>query len=155
MSSSGAQSELPSPQRLSLLLQIFAVHARMSELVERELRRDGVEVAGYALLSSIGAFGPIRLTEVASLLGVAMTTASDGVRRLEQRGLVERIPNPSDGRSTLLRLSAEGDAVWHAGWPALQRATLAIRDHLSAPEDDVRGALTSLEAALGEALTAT
>lgn len=147
--------EVKDEQRLSLLLEIYSVHARMGTLVERELARLGVESAGYAALSAIGAFGPIRLTELAALLGTPLTTMSDLVRRLTRRGLVQKDPHPDDGRSSLLRLSAAGDREWKAGWPALREATEAIVNRLDAPEDDVRAALRRLGAALEQALTET
>jgi DNA-binding MarR family transcriptional regulator len=142
-------------QRLSLLLEIYSVHARMGALVGRELDVLGVDSSDYAALSAIGAFGPIRLKELSSLLGMPLTTMSDVVRRLEKREALVRRPHPADGRSQLLELSAEGDREWRAGWPALQKATEAIVTRLEAPEDDVRDALRRLEAALASALTET
>lgn len=152
MSRSAARPK-PLPQRrLSLLLEIYSVNARMAELVERELTRDGVATAGYAALSSIGAFGPLRLTELAAILGTPLTTMSDLVRRLERRGHVKRRPNPDDRRSTLLALTAAGDREWHAGWPALQRINKAISAELRNPER-VSAALDELASALDGALT--
>jgi DNA-binding MarR family transcriptional regulator len=127
----------------------------MGALVGRELDLLGVESADYAALSAIGAFGPIRLKELSSLLGIPLTTMSDVVRRLEKRDALVRRPHPEDGRSQLLELSARGDGEWRAGWPALQRATEAIVSRLDAPEEDVREALRRLEAALAAALTET
>ena len=37
------------------------------------------------MLSLIGVRGPVRLTEIASQLGMPLTTASDVMRRLESR----------------------------------------------------------------------
>jgi DNA-binding MarR family transcriptional regulator len=148
-------SEAQPQQRLSLLLEIYSVYARMGALVGRELDLLGVESADYAALSAIGAFGPIRLKELSSLLGIPLTTMSDVVRRLEKRDALVRRPHPEDGRSQLLELSARGDGEWRAGWPALQRATEAIVSRLDAPEEDVREALRRLEAALAAALTET
>lgn len=154
MSRSTSSSAAPQPEpqrRLSLLLQIFGAHMRMAELVNRELTREGVDPAGYAALSSIGAFGPLRLTELAALLGTPLTTMSDWVRRLERGGKVQRRPNPADARSTLLELTPEGDREWRAGWPALQRSTAAIVAGLT-DEPRTRAALDELAAALESAL---
>ena len=62
------------------------------------------------MLSAVGAFGPLTLTELATMLGLPLTTASDVVRRLEGRGRMARKPNPADGRSQLLELTPAGDA---------------------------------------------
>jgi DNA-binding MarR family transcriptional regulator len=153
MSRSAARRESTARRRLSLLLQIYSVHARMAELVERELGREGVDPRGYAALSSIGAWGPMGVTELAATLGMPLTTTSDVVRRLEARGLVTRRTNPGDARSTLLELTTEGDRVWRAGWPALQRATTAISRGLH-DVDATRESLDELADALGSALEA-
>src|SRR5436853_7285221 len=88
----------PEEQRLSLLLLLVAANQRMGQLVDLELAADGVESNGYAMLSLIGLRGPVRLTEVATELGMPLTTASDVMRRLESRGRVRRAQNPADGR---------------------------------------------------------
>ncbi len=135
-----------------MLLLLVAAHQRMSQLVERELAADGVAADGYAMLSLIGVRGPVRLTELASDLGLPLTTASDVVRRLEARRYVRRHPNPADARSWLFELSAAGDREWKRGWGALQR----INAHLNAELGDetaIRAALTDLGAAFSTALT--
>ncbi|HEY0417635.1 MAG TPA: MarR family transcriptional regulator [Gaiellaceae bacterium] len=122
----------------------------MAQLVERELAADGVDADGYALLSLVGVRSPVRLTEVASELGMPLTTASDVVRRLERRGLVRRFPNPEDGRSFLFELSARGDREWRRGYGALTRINTALLERIDEPA--VRAALEGLGAAFAEAL---
>lgn len=137
--------------RLSLLLLVVAAHQRLGQLVERELAAEGVESADYALLSLVGVRAPVRLTEVAAALGMPLTTASDAVRRLERRGHVARVPNPADGRSTLLTLSAAGETVWRAGWPALRRIERDLAGSLADP-GDTRRVLEELGAAFADVL---
>jgi len=151
LSRSGAPRSAAPPQRVSFLLEIYSVHARMGALVQREFDRDGVPLDDYATLSAIGAFGPIRLKELASMLGTAARTMSDVVRRLERRRHVRRRANPDDGRSTLLELTAAGDRLCRSGWPALRRATPAMEESLDVPADEIREALRRLDAALAEA----
>jgi DNA-binding MarR family transcriptional regulator len=121
------------------------------QLVERELAADGVDPDGYAVLSLIGARSSVRLTDVASELGLPLTTMSDLVRRLEGRGLVRRRRNPDDGRSSLFELTARGTREWQRGWGALQR----VNERLARDVDfgEMRDALTSLGAAFDRALT--
>ena len=138
--------------RLSLLLLVVAAHQRVGRLVDRELSADGVESGDYALLSLIGVRGPVRLTEVATALGMRITTASDAVRRLESRGQVSRIPNPEDGRSWLFELSEAGSEEWRRGWPALRRIE-KILDGLLEDRAAVRAALLELGDATERALT--
>ena len=123
----------------------------MAQLVERELAADGVASDGYASLSLIGVRGSIRLKELASELGMPLTTASDVVRRLEARHYVRRRENPDDGRSWLFELSAAGDREWRRGWGALQRIDARLREEL-ADENRIREALLELDGAFEAAL---
>jgi DNA-binding MarR family transcriptional regulator len=142
----------PEPKRRpSLLLQLFAAYQRMGELVERELARDGIATDGYAVLSAVGAFGPLTLTELATMLGLPLTTASDVVRRLHSRDRIARKPNPADGRSHLLELTPAGDAEWRSGWPALQRIDANLTAELG-DASPVRDALEQLDDALAASL---
>ncbi len=141
-------------RRLSTLLLVVAANQRIGRLVERELSADGVDHDDYALLSLIGVRGPIRLTEVASVLGMRLTTVSDAVRRLESRGHVARLQNPDDGRSWLFELSDEGDDEWRRGWPALRRIQASLGRQLE-DEAAVRAALLELCDAAEGALTET
>jgi DNA-binding MarR family transcriptional regulator len=121
----------------------------MGQVFERELAADGVESSYYGTLSLIGAYGPLRLTEIASSLGMPLTTASDVVRRLETRKHVRRRPNPDDGRSFLFELTASGDREWRRGWGAIER----IHEGLEVDHDEVRETLTRLNAAFDRLLT--
>jgi DNA-binding MarR family transcriptional regulator len=125
----------------------------MAQLVDRELAADGVKTNGYGVLSLIGVRGPVRLTELATELGMPLTTTSDVVRRLEAHRLVRRMPNPEDGRSYLFALSAAGDREWRRGWGALQRINAILHAELGGGEDGVRDALDLLGAAFASALT--
>ncbi|MGZ4353853.1 MAG: MarR family winged helix-turn-helix transcriptional regulator [Gaiellaceae bacterium] len=139
-------------RRLSFLLQLVAINQRLEALVERELAREHVPARGYALLSAIGAFGPLTLTEVSELLGMPVTTASDAVKRLAARGVVARRRHPDDGRAVLLELTPAGDEEWRRGWPGLRRANAAIARHLAVDADEARALLVEIDAALAAAL---
>ena len=91
---------------------------------------DGVDTDFYGTLSVIGALGPLTPSEVAERTGTPLTTVSDRLRRMVADGDVERVANPGDGRSHLVRLTAEGDARWQ------QRLA-------GAPDDDRRRSRTT------------
>jgi DNA-binding MarR family transcriptional regulator len=114
----------------------------MLQLVDRELKAEGVDTNHYAALSTIGAFGPLALTELASELGMPLTTASDVVKRLAGAGQVARRPNPNDGRSILLELTAAGDSEWRRGWPALVRINERLGEQIDT--EAMREALVEL-----------
>jgi DNA-binding MarR family transcriptional regulator len=59
--------------------------------------------------------GGTRLTELAARAGITHQSTSELVSVLEQRGYVERHPDPSDGRARIVRLTPRGrDAVRRA-----------------------------------------
>src|SRR4051794_2265676 len=150
-SRSKSKSAAPPEPRLSVTLLLVAAHQRMAQLFERELAADGVDSNGYGSLSLIGVRGSMRLTELGHQLGMPLTTASDVVRRLENRGLVRRRPNPEDGRSFLFELTARGDREWRRGWGALQRINEVLSSKVDEPA--VRKALTDLGMAFESGLT--
>ena len=51
------------------------------------------------------------MSEIADGLDLTAPTVSVGVRRLEEVGLLERQPNPDDGRSIRLFLTVKGRAL--------------------------------------------
>ena len=51
---------------------------------------------------------PLRLSDVAGVLGVSTATTSDAVRVLVQKGLVDKGKDAADGRAVRLELTAEG-----------------------------------------------
>jgi DNA-binding MarR family transcriptional regulator len=108
------------------------------------------------LLGTIAAAGTMRVSEVARMQGVDKSTISPQLRRLEQRGLLARTTDPSDGRVVLVtatdegrrwneELAATGAAVFAdalRGWPAEDVAALAtlltrLADHLTIDGDNV------------------
>jgi DNA-binding MarR family transcriptional regulator len=77
---------------------------------------DGLPAEGFEDIRpshSVGVFrtvdpGGTRPGELARRAGVTPQAMAEFVRYLEGRGYVERIPDPSDGRARLVRLTAKG-----------------------------------------------
>lgn len=55
--------------------------------------------------------GTARVQEVADEIGITVGAASKIVDRLERSGFAERVPNPADRRSSLLRMTKPGQAT--------------------------------------------
>lgn len=74
------------------------------------LGRAGRELSGndVHLLRTVVARGPVRASDLAVWQGVDKSTISSQVRRLEERGLVARRPDPADRRAVLFTASAQG-----------------------------------------------
>ena len=139
----------PAPRRpRPLLLDIWVAGELLAAVLDQRLEEDGVDPYAWGTLSVIGALGPLTPSELAARTGRPLTTVSDLVRKLVERGDVERLPNPDDGRSHVLRVTKRGDRRWRAGWPALQATVRDIERNLERPSDEVHDALEDLLSAL-------
>jgi DNA-binding MarR family transcriptional regulator len=134
-----------------LLLNVWIAGELVAALLERNLALEDVHTDFYGTLSVIGAFGPLTPSELAERTGSPLTTVSDRIRRIVEDGDAERIPNPQDGRSFLVRLTQEGDARWRRGWPALQKTIEQISENLGRPVEEVHDGLEDLIEALRKA----
>lgn len=65
--------------------------------------------AAQALLArTLATHGRVKVGELAAQLGVKPPAASAMIDSLEREGLVERVPDPEDRRSTYVRLTTAG-----------------------------------------------
>ncbi|MEU3512503.1 MarR family transcriptional regulator [Streptomyces longwoodensis] len=123
-----------SEERLALA---FAQHVvRLQTLFEQAiapaLTAQGLTAAELDVLAALRAAGPPyqqRPKELAARLLLTTGGLSNVLRRLDARGLVLRIPDPSDGRSHNVQLTPEGVTVAQLTTAA---ATTALQHALSA-----------------------
>jgi DNA-binding MarR family transcriptional regulator len=67
---------------------------------------------GYAaLLSRLSQRGPLRMGQLALVLGIDNSTLTPQVQRLEQAGFIIREPDPEDGRAAVLRITPAGQQL--------------------------------------------
>ncbi|MGW7541407.1 MarR family winged helix-turn-helix transcriptional regulator [Streptomyces sp. NPDC054770] len=71
----------------------------------------GVDRQTYPVLSGLARLGPQSAARLADEVGIDRSGASRYADRLESAGLLERSPDPRDGRATLLALTPEGRAA--------------------------------------------
>jgi len=98
-------------------LDIVELSARLRLAIARTARRMRQE-AGTALspslssaLATIERHGPLTPSELADAERVQRPTATRIVGRLEREGLVDRASDPTDGRVSLVSVTAEGRAL--------------------------------------------
>lgn len=70
----------------------------------------GLEVNLLCLLAIVRSDSP-SMGDLSVSQGVSSSAATGTVGRAEKLGLVERVPNPEDGRSTLVRITGRGVQV--------------------------------------------
>ncbi|MCA4134246.1 MarR family winged helix-turn-helix transcriptional regulator [Arthrobacter sp. M4] len=104
--------------------------------IENVLKPFGLTFARYELLAllSFARSGALPMNKASALLQVHPTSVTNAVDRLEKAALVTRSPHPTDGRTTLIELTAEGRTV-------SKRATAALNSEVFGQsgfsEDDV------------------
>lgn len=82
----------------------------------RRLRQEAASAAGgtelsptaAAALATVERHGPLTPSELAEIERVKRPTATRTLRLLTDAGLVDRAPDPADGRSALVSISAAG-----------------------------------------------
>jgi DNA-binding MarR family transcriptional regulator len=136
---------------MHVLFDVMAAHNVSDPYVEHFLG-DSKLAENYGLMSLIGASGSITTTEVAARLGIAVTTASDRIRRLEERGFAERAPNPADGRSHLVSLTASGRAAFETTFAGWRRAMDELEAELTMPSTEIAAAVRELDRAMRSVL---
>jgi DNA-binding MarR family transcriptional regulator len=83
-------------------------------MVQRELARHalaGLGTQGFVALGVIHVDGPVRVSDVAQRLNVALSVASRQVTALERAGYVERVTDPEDGRAHRVSATDAGRTV--------------------------------------------
>ncbi len=97
----------PEPTAARLLAAVRALVRRFSVAERADVSCCGLTVAQAAALGAL-AEGPTRLSDLGRRLGIAPSTLTRNLARLEASGLVEREGDAGDGRSFRVRLSRAG-----------------------------------------------
>lgn len=115
-------------------LNLIGIIAQLSETTLTRVLEDGLSLAGFSLLNhfvvrSVDGANPASLAFAFQVTKGAMTNT---LRRLEQKSYVSIIPDPSDARAKIVRITRQGRAA-HA------RALGAIAPEIEALLKDVPG----------------
>jgi DNA-binding MarR family transcriptional regulator len=122
--------------RGTLVNELLVASRYALELTDEALRRAGVDPAVYGPLAFVGFLQPVTRTQLQEATGQRRTTQRDAIKRLLDGGYVRELPNPRDGRSTLLELTAKGQRIFDKGVPAFQRVLREINDALGGALDE-------------------
>jgi DNA-binding MarR family transcriptional regulator len=126
------------PRPLSFALRIAITNAWVSQLFDQELEKRGVAPFQSGTLMMLHRHQPVTPSDLQAVMGVPSTTLRNRVNELVRAGLVERIPNPQDGRSHLLRTTSAAREKLRAS----QAAARAVQRLLVRQGIDVDGDLS-------------
>lgn len=95
---------------MAVVTSVMRVQQILLGRADAALRPHGLTFARYEVLMllTFSRRGELPLGKIGARLQVNPASVTNAVDRLEAQGLVERVPNPRDGRGTLARLTPEG-----------------------------------------------
>src|SRR3954468_15786972 len=116
-----------------LVSLILLLPGRLETPLQREA---GLTLFEYLALSQVSEAPErrLRMSELAFLANGSLSRLSNVVKRFEQRGWVERSPDPGDGRYTLVTLTDAGFEKVVAAAPTHVRSVLKVLDPLTAAD---------------------
>ena len=135
----------------TILLDVFLTNERRKTMIAAALAEAELPAEDYPLYVLVGAEGPWTPTGLARRLEMPLSTMLFRLGRLERRGHAERVPNPKDGRSYLIRLTDEGQRLLGEARPAFRDYAEAVEGRLGS--ERVAGLRAALEE-LRDAVTA-
>lgn len=91
-------------------LAVIIAWATRRDIYDETMRRARVDLprAQTSLLGRLNSCGPLRVGELAELLGVDNSTITPQAQRLERMGYIVREPDPEDGRAAVLTITPAG-----------------------------------------------
>jgi DNA-binding MarR family transcriptional regulator len=92
------------------------MHALLSvgRLMRQRRQGETLDTGSFWLLKTLATSGPQRVTDLAAYAGLDVSTVSRHIAQLDSAGLIERAPDPADGRAQHLKLNAAGMARFDA-----------------------------------------
>jgi DNA-binding MarR family transcriptional regulator len=133
---------------LRALAECFQAFERHSA---RHLRTLGLTPPQFDIIATLGNTPGMTFRELGDRTLITKGTLTGVVDRLAAKRLVERVPSPADGRSTIVRLTRRGEAEFRRVYPAHVAylkpafAGMADLDRLEALLEALRGRLAARE----------
>lgn len=141
---------LPPEGTANVLFQNLRTGIAVRELMKPVFEGTGVSGEEYGVLGVLHFFPDRTPTELSAVLGIPPTTVSRHVARFLRDGLVQRRPNPEDGRSYLLRPTRRGMKIVETIAPRVGELVDGLAKVSTQPLTDIAGALVALEDAAKE-----
>ena len=139
----------------TILLDVFLTNQRRKRMIEAALAQTNLPPEDYPVYVLVGAEGPWTPTGLARRMEMPLSTMLFRLGRLERRGHAQRVPNPDDRRSYLIRLTDEGEQLLGDARPAFRDYATAVEARLGSERvASLRAALEELRDAVNAELDA-
>ena len=116
-----------------LIRRLHQIHVA---IFQEECHSFDITPVQYAVLSILYRHQELDQVSVAREVGIDRNNAADVIRRLERRGLVQRLPSPEDRRSRLAVISEAGKKFVEGAHDAMDRAQKRLTGELSHQETE-------------------
>jgi len=123
---------------------VMRAHQILLARVENALRPYDLSFSRFELLRllAFSRSGALPITKASDRLQVHVTSVTHAIRRLEANGLVQRVPHPTDGRTTLVEITDLGRST-------VEDATVTLNEQVFADigisERESRALASSIE----------
>ncbi|NLG45985.1 MarR family transcriptional regulator [Gordonia sp. (in: high G+C Gram-positive bacteria)] len=130
---------------MEAVTSVMRAHQIMLARVEQELKPFGLTFSRFELLRLLAftRHGALPISKASDRLQVHVSSATHAIARLVDAGLVERIPHPTDGRTTLVSITADGREL-------VEKATVVLNNGVFANVGMARSSAQNLVSAIRE-----
>ena len=124
---------------------VMRAHQILLARVENSLKPYDLSFSRFELLRllAFSRTGALPIAKASDRLQVHVTSVTHAIRRLEAAGLVERVPHPTDGRTTLVQITTLGRST-------VEDATITLNNEvfsdLGMSSEDTRLLVASIRA---------
>lgn len=124
---------------------IRRLHQRSTHVFQKQVQAAGFDLTQvqFAALDALNSHPGIDQAQLSALIAYDRATIGGVVDRLEQKGLVRRDISRRDRRAREVRLTAEGETLFAAMLPVVQRLQAEILEHLALADRNALLALLS------------
>uniref|UniRef100_UPI003D8B525E MarR family transcriptional regulator n=1 Tax=Gordonia sp. B7-2 TaxID=3420932 RepID=UPI003D8B525E len=123
---------------------VMRAHQILLARVEASLRPYDLTFSRFELLRLL-AFsrqGALPITKASDRLQVHVTSVTHAIRRLEENGLVQRVPHPTDGRTTLVQITELGRSTVEDATKTLNAEVFA---DVGMTDDEIGGLVSAIQ----------
>ncbi len=101
------------PLAIGCIINLFRTHDLLDGLMNQWLRQLGLSVGSFAVLVALhDAQEPLTPKELSERLLVTRGTVTGLLDTLQRRGIVRRMPHPTDRRMLLIEMTDDGDELF-------------------------------------------
>ena len=143
--------EMVAAEGTNVLFDVWLVMKATVGVLDQALAPTGLDSDEFGVYSVISSSESMTPSELSRWMSAPPTTVSSYVKRMVARGHLVRDRHPTDGRSFVLRLTAEGRAAHRAAGAAFLPVLRRVVEALGPREPAVRRSLTALREALDAA----